>query len=82
MAGLDEAGAAGNRGAGLQKAIDDSIAGRPTYPSGTTFIDADMEGFGACLADEARERRPIVIVYPDGEERFLVPTPRPGTARA
>lgn len=61
----------------LDRAIEDNIAGRPTYPTGTVFIAADHDGLNEAVARRARNNTPIVIVYPDGEERFLVPTPRP-----
>lgn len=61
----------------MREAIDDFVAGRPTYPSGTTFIDSDQDGVDASIAYHAREHGPIVIVYPDGEERFLTPSPHP-----
>jgi hypothetical protein len=61
----------------MGRAIDDTIAGRPTYPSGTTFIRTEIDAFGECVAQEARRGKPIVISYPDGEERYLVPRPHP-----
>jgi hypothetical protein len=67
----------GAHGDALGRAMDDVIAGRPTYPSGTTFIRSDLDGFGKRLAEDAREGKPIVIEYPDGEERYLVPSPHP-----
>jgi hypothetical protein len=57
-------------------AIEANIAGFPMYPDGTAFVAADLDGIGAILVEHARERSPIVIVYPDGEERLLVPSPR------
>jgi hypothetical protein len=69
----------GSRLAGerMDASIDAVVAGRPAYPSGTVFIGADMDGFGEVLARTIRARQPIVVVYPDGEERFLLPTPPP-----
>jgi hypothetical protein len=67
----------GEDGDAMGRAMDDAIAGLPTYPSGTTFIRSDMDGFGKSIAEDAREGKPIVIEYPDGEERFLVPSPHP-----
>ena len=61
----------------MGRAIDDFIAGRPTYPSGTNFVSTEIDGFGEVVAQMAREDRPIVIEYPDGEERYLVPAPHP-----
>jgi hypothetical protein len=61
----------------MSAALDDFVAGRPTYPSGTVFIASDLEWSGNSIAERARENKPIVVVYPDGEERFLVPSPHP-----
>jgi hypothetical protein len=80
MAELTAKTSSTRRRVGMQKAIDDDIAGRPTYPSGTSFIHTDINGFGEWVAREASRRRPIVLVYPDGEEVFLVPTPHPADA--
>jgi hypothetical protein len=36
-------------------------------------VASDLPGFGETLARYARERIPVVIVYPNGEERTLMP---------
>lgn len=55
-------------------AIEDGLAERPArYPNGAAFVGADMPGLGDVLARHAREGRPVVLVYPDGEERVLEP---------
>lgn len=55
-------------------AIEDGLAERPArYPNGAAFVGADIPGLGKVLARNAREGRPVVLVYPDGEERVLEP---------
>jgi hypothetical protein len=50
-------------------AIEDGIADRPArYPNGAAFIGGDLPNLGTILAEEAREGRAVVLVYPDGEE--------------
>ncbi len=50
-----------------------AIEGKSPYPNGAAFVASDLPGFGETLARYARERIPVVIVYPDGEERILTP---------
>ncbi len=50
-----------------------AIDGKSPYPNGAAFVASDLPGFGETLARYARERIPVVIVYPDGEERILTP---------
>jgi hypothetical protein len=54
-------------------AIDLAVEGKSPYPNEAAFIAADLPNLGAVLAEHARERRPVVLVYPDGEERILMP---------
>jgi hypothetical protein len=55
-------------------AIEDAIAERPArYPNGAAFVGADMPGLGMILAENAREDRAVVLVYPDGEEWVVEP---------
>jgi hypothetical protein len=55
-------------------AIEDGIAERPArYPNGAAFVGADLPGLGEILARNAREDRPVVLVYPDGEEWIVEP---------
>lgn len=57
----------------LDTAVGMSIRGEPSsYPSGAAFVPADLHGLGEVLSRYARERRPVVLVYPDGDERLLV----------
>lgn len=46
----------------LDDAIDSALAGRPTYPPGTTFVPTDIA--------PARLKRPYVTVAPDGREEL------------
>ncbi len=57
----------------FELAIELAIDGKSPYPNGAAFVASDMPGFGETLARYARERIPVVIVYPDGEERILTP---------
>jgi len=56
-------------------AIDLAIDGRSPYPNGAAFLAADQPELGAWMADYAREHRPVVLVYPDGDERVLLVLP-------
>jgi hypothetical protein len=42
-------------------------------PEGAAFVAADLAELGSIVARHARERRPVVLVYPDGDERILTP---------
>jgi len=53
-------------------AIELAIEGRSPYPDGAAFVAADLPNLGEVLARYARERRPVVLIYPDGEERILI----------
>lgn len=57
----------------MDAAIDAAIAGEPIYPNDTLFVGSDLEGLGEVLRRGAREDFPVLIVYPDGEERLLLP---------
>jgi hypothetical protein len=59
-------------------AIDAAIAGKPLYPNGAEFVAADMPGLGRVLAECARRRSTVVLIYGDGEERIIAPLPEPG----
>jgi len=41
------------------------------YPNDVVFIPADHETSGAMIRDSLLEEKPIVVVYPDGKERFI-----------
>lgn len=57
----------------FELAIELAIEGKSPYPNEAAFLAADVPWFGETLARYARERTPVVIVYPDGEERILLP---------
>ncbi len=63
-------------------AIELAIEGRSPYPDGAAFLAADQPGLGAWMADYAREHRPVVLVYPDGDERVLLALPATSRWRA
>ena len=44
-----------------------------SYPNGTTFIASDIPDFAETLRRDLLRGGPIVIVYPDGRERFIRP---------
>lgn len=47
------------------------------YPSGAVFIPTDVPDFKAMFLSRLREGRPIVLVFPEGEERIVPPTHGP-----
>ncbi len=57
----------------FELAIELAIEGKSPYPNGAAFVAADLPSFGETIARYARERIPVVIVYPDGDERILTP---------
>ena len=63
-------------------ATDLALEGKSPYPNEAVFVAADLPELGELVARHARERRPVVLVYPDGDERFLLPLPAPSTWRA
>jgi len=54
-------------------ATDLAVEGKSPYPNEAAFVASDLPNLGAILAEYAKERRPVVLVYPDGEERVLIP---------
>lgn len=72
MATLDRTAAADLAAERFRVATDLALEGRSPYPNGAAFVAADMPRLGEVLAGYAREHRPVVLVYPDGEERFLM----------
>ena len=60
----------------FKAAMDADLTGCPMYPDGASFVAADIDGIGKILLRNARENTPTVIVYEDGEERLLIPSPR------
>lgn len=61
------------------RAIDATLAaiGEPDrYPNGTSFLAADLPSFDEHFRRITRERRPVVVVLPDGDEVLLTPNRR------
>ena len=54
---------------------DPSTAEAHRYPRDAVFIPSDLPEFGAIMARRIRECRPIVVIYPDGSEKMIVPRP-------
>jgi hypothetical protein len=59
-----------------------AIEGKSPYPNGAAFVAADEPELGVWMADYAREHRPVVLVYPDGDERVLLALPPASRWRA
>ncbi len=59
-----------------------AVEGKSPYPNGAAFLAADQPDFGVWLADYAREHRPVVLVYADGDERVLRAAPAASRWRA
>ena len=56
--------------------LTEAVLDPDRYPSGTTFLAVDQEGFGAAFAEAVADHRPVAIIYPDGRE--IVAAPRSG----
>jgi hypothetical protein len=52
------------------------LSEEPEYPNDTCLLPADAPGFGKMIADSMLEGTPLLIVYPDGRERFIPASPR------
>jgi hypothetical protein len=61
----------------MDAAIESAIGGQLLYPTGTSFVGSDATWLGEVVARCAREGRPVLIVYPDGEERLVLPASPP-----
>jgi len=57
----------------MDAAIQAAIDGEPIYPDRTVFVGSDHAKLGDVMRRRALERAPVLIVYPDGEERLLLP---------
>jgi hypothetical protein len=53
----------------LDHAIDSAVEGRPTHPSGTTFVPADLAASGHVRS--YRRLGPVSVVDSDGNETRL-----------
>jgi hypothetical protein len=63
--------------AALRSAVDSAFDDAPRYPEGTVFVPADTPDLADVL-DQHREREsraPVVVVYEDGREEFVVGSP-------
>jgi hypothetical protein len=47
------------------------LADEPAYPNDTCLLPADVPDFGNRIAAALLRDVPLVIVYPDGRERFI-----------
>jgi hypothetical protein len=50
-----------------------AVAAHGRYPSGTSFIAADLPSFYDHFHRAIREARPVVVVLPDGDELLIKP---------
>jgi uncharacterized protein with von Willebrand factor type A (vWA) domain len=55
------------------------LADETEYPNEITFIPADLASFGDVMSRALLGEKAIIVVYPDGRERFI-PAPAAGTA--
>jgi hypothetical protein len=53
---------------------EDGSPVRHPWPSGAHLIPSDEEWTGQALIEAARERKTIVLFFPDGEEVILTPS--------
>jgi hypothetical protein len=47
------------------------LSDEPEYPNDTCLLPADAPDFGKMIADSLLDGTPLLIVYPDGRERFI-----------
>lgn len=57
----------------IARATEVALSDQDLYPDGTAFVAADLEHFGAIVAQNAAEGRAVAIVFPDGRELLVVP---------
>lgn len=55
----------------LDSAIEGTLEGRTTHPSGTAFVPADHPDVAGTIRRYLDEGRPVVLVYDDGTEQLL-----------
>jgi hypothetical protein len=55
------------------QSVLDAVASSDRYPSGTSFIAADLSSFDSHFRRAISEDRTVVVVLPDGDELFLEP---------
>jgi hypothetical protein len=54
------------------EAIDRAASESPAYPQGAVFVEAErLSTLAPMVSRYIREGRPVVVVFPDGEERVI-----------
>lgn len=53
-----------------------ALSEEPEYPNDTCLMPADVPDFGKRIARALLRDVPLVIVYPDGRERFIPAPPK------
>lgn len=51
-----------------------ALYGERDYPQGAIFIDAEASFAWDATVRNVREERPVVLVFPDGLEKVIVPS--------
>lgn len=51
-----------------------ALHGEGSYPRGAVFIDAEASFAWDATVRNVREERPVVLVFPDGLEKIIVPS--------
>ncbi|SRR6266516_5629148 len=51
-----------------------ALYGEGSYPQGAVFIDAEASFAWDVTIRNVREERPVVLVFPDGLEKIIVPS--------
>ncbi len=51
-----------------------ALYGECDYPQGAVFIDAEASFAWDATVRNVREERPVVLVFPDGLEKIIVPS--------
>jgi hypothetical protein len=72
MTRLDSSAASSPVDRAIESALE-AVDASDRYPSGTSFIAADLPSFDSHFRRVISEGRPIVVVLPDGDELLLKP---------
>jgi hypothetical protein len=76
MATLDQSASAARQLAAARFRLATALPGRQKlYANEAAFLATEFPNLGETLAEYAKERRAVVLVCPDGEERLLAPEP-------
>jgi len=51
-----------------------ALYGEGSYPQGAVFIDAEASFAWDATIRNVREERPVVLVFPDGLEKIIMPS--------